>query len=233
MNATWNRTRDCLLESQETERQRLAQELHDGPLQELHSLDFGLVTLARYLESEAALDHWNAMRTMLQSVSRQLRTLCQDLRPPALGPFGLSAVLYSYAENFQLLHPDVRVDLELDDDNQQLPEPVRVTLYRICQQALRNVAQHANAENVRIILHLNDNWVTLTVEDDGAGFNTPTTWLEWAHEGRFGLFEAFQRAAAIGGELEIDSQPAQGVRLRVTAPLTLEINRSPVPATNS
>jgi signal transduction histidine kinase len=219
MNATWTGIRDCLLESQETERQRLAQELHDGSLQELHSLDFGLMTLARHLEGELAISQWSTIRTTLQSVSRQLRTLCQDLRPPALGPFGLSAVLYSYAENFQLLYPDMTVGLDLAEDNQQLPQSVRVTFYRICQQALRNVAQHANAQNVHISLQLNNGQVTMTVEDDGAGFAVPEAWLEWARQGRFGLFEAFQRAAAIGGNLEVDSQPDRGVRLRVTAPL--------------
>jgi signal transduction histidine kinase len=128
-------------------------------------------------------------------------------------------VLYSYAENFQFHHPDLTVDLDLAEDNQQLPQAVRVNLYRICQQALRNVAQHADARHVRITLRLDHSRVAMTVEDDGVGFHAPATWLDWAREGRFGIFEAFQRAAAIGGDLEIDSQPAHGVRLRVTAPL--------------
>src|SRR5678816_1296563 len=104
MSATWDGVRNCLLESQEAERQRLAQELHDGPLQELHSLDFGLVVLARYLAGEQAKNQCATVRTTLHSISRQLRTLCQELRPPALGPFGLSVVLHSTAENFQRLH---------------------------------------------------------------------------------------------------------------------------------
>lgn len=226
MNATWTGTRNCLLESQEAERQRLAQELHDGPLQELHSLDFGLMMLARHLEGDAAIDQWSAMRATLQSVSRQLRTLCQDLRPPALGPFGLSAVLRSYAENFQLLHPEIKVDLDLAKDDQQLSQPVRVALYRICQQALRNIAQHASAQHVRITLRLLPDCVTMTVEDDGAGFHAPAVWLDWARQGRFGLFESFQWAAAIEGTLEIDSQPRRGVQLRVTAPLPFQNSAS-------
>src|SRR5215216_6782736 len=125
MDATWDGIRNYLLESQETERQRLAQELHDGALQELHSLDFGLVGLSRFLGDEQAQDQWTAVRNTLHSISRQLRTLCQELRPPALGPFGLSAVLQSTAENFHRQHPDIHVELELVDDGMQLSQLVR------------------------------------------------------------------------------------------------------------
>lgn len=212
--------RNSLLESQEAERQRLAQELHDGPLQELHSLDFGLVVLARHLQDEHAKAQWASIRTTLHSVSRQLRGLCQELRPPALGPFGLSAVLQSCAESFARHHPEIKLSLDLVEDDQQLSQTVRLTLYRICQQALRNVAQHAQASRVAIGLRIDEHQVVLSIEDDGVGFDMPSSWLDWAQEGRFGLFECMQWAAAIQGQLEVQSTPGQGVRLYATAPLT-------------
>lgn len=135
----------CLLEAQEIERQQLAQELHDGPLQGLHSLDFGLVALTQQGRDAETKQQLAQMRAVLQGISRRLRTICQDLRPPALGPFGLSVVLRSYAEAFQLLYPNIQVELSLVEDEQQLPQLTRVTLYRIFQHALRNVAQHAQA----------------------------------------------------------------------------------------
>lgn len=227
MTASWTETRNCLLESQEAERQRLAQVLHDGPLQELHSLDFGLVALARHLEDQVARDQWNAMRVTLHAVSRQLRNLCQDLRPPALGPFGLTAVLQSYAESFQRRHPTIQLDLDLAEDGQRLPQPVRLACYRICQQGLRNIAQHATATRVQISLRLGADEVVLTIEDNGAGFVAPDTWpatwpestIEWANDGRFGLFECGQRAAAIDGQLTVEARPGHGVRLQLTAPI--------------
>ncbi|RIK39816.1 MAG: hypothetical protein DCC55_16905 [Chloroflexi bacterium] len=227
MNDRWIGTRNRLLEGQEAERQRIAQALHDGPLQDLHSLDFGLMMLARHLDGEAAKSEWVAMRTTLQSVSRHLRTLCQDLRPPALGPFGLSVVLHSYAENFQLLHPEIKVDLDLAQDDQQLPQPVRTVFYRIYQHALRNIAQHAEAQHVRITLRLTSGWVIMTIEDDGVGFDPSGIGLDWARQGRFGLFESLQLAAAVNGELEIDSAPNRGVRLRAVAPLPSQNGVSP------
>jgi signal transduction histidine kinase len=220
MTALWIDTRNSLLESQEAERQRLAQELHDGPLQELHSLDFGLMVLARHLQDEQAKAQWASIRATLHSVSRQLRSLCQELRPPALGPFGLSAVLQSCAESFGRHSPGIQIYLDLEEDDQQLPQTVRLTLYRICQQALRNVAQHAHAKRVAISLRIVDDQVVMTIEDDGVGFDLPDTWLDWAQEGRFGLFESREWAAAIHGRLEIQATPGQGVRLYAAVPLT-------------
>jgi signal transduction histidine kinase len=219
MSATWDGIRNCLLESQETERQRLAQALHDGALQELHSLDFGLVGLSPFLTDEQAQRQWATVRMTLHSISRQLRTLCQELRPPALGPFGLSAVLHSTAENFHRQHPEIAVDLELMHDGTLLSQVVRLTFYRICQHALRNVAQHASAHHVRITLQLNGKVVKMGVEDDGKGFAVPSSFLDWANEGRLGLFEAKQRAESINGKLEINCVSGAGVCLWVTAPL--------------
>lgn len=233
MTVDWIETRNCLLESQEAERQQLAQELHDGPLQELHSLDFGLVALVGQIDQIdqikglAAGAQLNAMRTTLHAVSRQLRSLCQDLRPPALGPFGLRAVLQSYAENFQQRHPTIRVEPDLADDGQRLPQPVRLACYRICQQALRNIAQHATATQVQIGLRLSATEVVLTIVDNGAGFAAPASWpttwsesaIQWAQDGRFGLFECGQRAAAIHGQLTVETEPGKGVRLQLTAPI--------------
>lgn len=210
----------CLLEAHEVERQQLAQELHDGPLQELHSLDFGLVGLTQQWRDEEAKHELAEMRAVLQGISRRLRTICQDLRPPALGPFGLSVVLRSYAEMFQLSHPNIQVELSLVEDEQQLSQAVRITLYRIFQHALRNVAQHAQATYVSIALFFTENEITLRIEDDGQGFEVPRAWLDWARQGRFGLFESLQRAGAIGGELQVETKPGRGVRIDVIVPYT-------------
>jgi signal transduction histidine kinase len=227
MSGTWNKVRNCLLDSQEAERQHLAQTLHDGPLQEIHSLDFGLVALGRHLKDAPVREEWTAMRTTLQSISRQIRALCQDLRPPALGPFGLSVVLRSSAENFQRHNPEVTVALDLAEDGLNIPHSIRLTFYRICQLALRNITQHADAHHVRIALGMTPDKVTMTVEDDGRGFSRPASWLEWAGRGRLGLFECEQHAQAIDGTLAVQTAPGQGVRLQVSAPCP----RQPSPPT--
>lgn len=208
-----------LLDCEENERQRLAQELHDGPLQELHCLDFKLVAMARLNEDERQQAELMEMRSSLRQLARHLRAICQDLRPPALTPFGVAVVLRSFAETFQQDHPELSVELDLEDDGQRLEERTRLTLYRICQHSLRNVAQHAEAGHVYIGLHLGADCVELRIEDDGRGFVLPEDWLTLVRAGKFGLLGCIERAEAIGGQLTIRTEPGHGVQLLVTAPL--------------
>jgi signal transduction histidine kinase len=206
-----------LLDSEETERQRLAQELHDGPLQELHSLDFKLVAMARQMGDDRQ-DQVTEMRATLRHLARHLRAICQDLRPPALTPFGVGAVLRSFAESFQQEHRDLTVVVDLDDDNQHLSERARLALYRICQHGMRNVAEHAEATRVYLGLRLGPDHVQLCIEDNGKGFLVPETWLPMVQQGKYGLLGCIERAEAAGGHITIESAPGSGTRLRVIVP---------------
>lgn len=210
-----------LLDSEENERQRLAQVLHDGPLQEVHSLDFRMVAMARLVEDEQQQMQLTEMRSTLRQLARHLRSICQELRPPALTPFGVSAVLRSFAEGFQQEQPDLVVELDLEDDSQQLSERARLTLYRISQHALRNVAQHARASHVLVSLKLHDGEVELCIQDNGAGFSVPQDWLPIIQQGKFGLLNCMERAEAVGGYLTIRSQPGEGTQLRLVAPIAV------------
>ncbi len=210
-----------LLDSEENERQRLAQDLHDGPLQELHSLDFKLVAMARTNQDEQQQTQLTEMRSTLRQLARHLRAICQDLRPPALTPFGVSAVIRSFAEGFQREQLAISVALDLEDDDQRLNERTRLALYRICQQALRNVAHHANATHVFVGLALKENQVELRIEDDGQGFAVPSNWMAMVQQGKYGLLGCIERAEAIGGRVTIRSALGEGVHLRAVAPIHL------------
>jgi two-component system, NarL family, sensor histidine kinase NreB len=214
-----NEVQHRLLDGEEYERQRLAQALHDGPLQELHSLDFELVALARQVDDDTCREQLLELRASLRQVARHVRAVCQDLRPPALTPFGVSAVIRSYAETFQAENPALEVVLELEDDDQRLPERVRLTLYRICQHALRNVAQHAQATRVAVALKLRDAEVEMEIADDGSGFELPAEWLEFVQQGKFGLLGCVERTEAINGMIDIHAVRAKGSVLRVVAPI--------------
>lgn len=213
----------CLLDSEENERQRLAQVLHDGPLQEVHSLDFRLVALARLLEDEQQQTQVTEMRSTLRQLARHLRSICQDLRPPALTPFGVSTVLRSFAEAFQQDHPSLVVALNLEDDGQRLGEHVRLTLYRISQQVLRNVAEHAEARHVNLSLKFTEEAAELCVQDDGCGFDVPHDWLMMIQQGKFGLLNCIERAEAVGGRLTIVSRPGAGTSVHVVVPVSANI----------
>ena len=211
--------RHRLIEREERERRELAQLIHDGPLQELHSLDFRLVALARQAEMQDAQGALQELHTMLQQVSHQLRDLCQELRPPTLSSFGVGTAIRSFVYKLREQHPDLRVRMELADDGQRLSPHQRIALYRILHHAVQNVVQHADTDTVDIRLQLSPEDVVLEIEDEGVGFELPHDWIGFARAGKFGLIECVERAQAVGGRLDVYSRPGGGTQVRVTVPL--------------
>lgn len=206
-----------LADSREQERLHIAQELHDGPLQDLMGVHFHLSALANLVEG-AALKQLNEIEKNLQSASHTLRSLCVELRPPVLAPFGLTKAIRAYAKTFQQEQPGLVLHLDLDEDGQLLPTRHRLALYRICQHALVNVATHAEADHVYVKFRLDNNEIMLQVHDDGKGFRVPIRWIEFARMNHLGLVGSAERAEAISGRLTVTSTPDTGTVLTVTAP---------------
>lgn len=210
----------------EQERLRLAQELHDGPLQDLHGLDFQIGELAQDPSVDGARPRLRSVRASLQQVARALRSITGELRPPALAPFGLESAIRSHAAKIGSQHTHLDLILNLDPDHQALPQPMRIALFRIFQQALSNAVQHAQAERIQIWLSLAEGEVRLEIEDNGRGFTPPTRWLELVERGHLGLVGAIERAESIDGRLDVISSPGHGTVIRATAPLpTMEASQ--------
>lgn len=208
-----------LIESAEGERVLLAQELHDGPVQDLHGATYQLESLRDLIEDESALLQLTIINQTMKEVIQSLRSICRELRPPALAPFGLEKAIRSHVEHFSNQYPDHEIHLELSRDGQQLSERIRLALFRIYQQALNNVARHAQAQRIYVRFGIQKEQVILEIEDDGRGFQLPSRWIELARKGHLGLVGASERAESIGGRLQIESAPGQGTVIRVTVPL--------------
>jgi signal transduction histidine kinase len=211
--------RQRLSEGREAERLHLAQELHDGPVQDLYGVRFQLGELVESPDS-AGINQVDVseLQTSIQHVIKTLRDICGELRPPALAAFGLEVAIRSHAAHFQKTHPNLAISLDLSPDGLDLPERVRLTLFRIYQQALNNVMHHAQAYAVFVQLAGTAEQIVLTIQDDGCGFVVPPSWLEFARQGHMGLLGAAERAEAIGGKLEIISAVGEGTVLRVVVP---------------
>jgi signal transduction histidine kinase len=205
-----------LADARENERLHLAQELHDGPLQDLIGARFHLGALANRIVDEQPAAQLASVQNSLQMVINTLRAMCGELRPPALAPFGLEKAIRAHVKSFCEAYPYINVQLNLDSDNQSLPERVRLALFRIYQHAVANVANHAEAKKVRVEFRMDENVIQLEVEDDGKGFDVPERWLDLAREGHLGLLGAAERAESIGGQLLVRSQPGVGTALVVT-----------------
>lgn len=208
-----------MMESVESERILLAQELHDGPMQELYGLSFRLNLLERMQEEAERAREIRQLQADLARINGVLRSIAGELRPPALAPFGLEKALRGHADRFQQDHPELKLELMLMPDGQNLDEQVRLALFRIYQVAMNNVLRHAQARQVKVRFEYDAEEAVLEVEDDGRGFEIPKRWISMVRDGHFGLAGAFERANALGGAMEVRSQPGNGTCIRVTVPL--------------
>lgn len=199
----------------EEERKRLARELHDGTAQVLAGLRVRL-RLAR------ATDDPEVREAQLEQVSREIgeaieevRRMAKGLRPPALDVLGVGPAIESYARSLTEA-ADLRLDLDIAPVDAALAPDVELSLYRILQEALSNVVRHSGASTVTIRLGRNGGDVELAIEDDGAGFDVDA---ELADRNRgLGLFGMQERAAYVGGTVNIVSTPGRGTTVAVTVP---------------
>jgi signal transduction histidine kinase len=186
-------------------------------LQDLVGVVFHLKAFSDDLPDTVDQGQVKEMQGNMQHIVSTLRTICTDLRPPTLAPFGLEKAIRSHAEDIQETHPEILIGLDLEPDGQSLPKKQRLVMFRIYQQAISNALLHARARNVLVRLQVNEK-VILEVIDDGRGFQIPERWIDLARDGHLGLVSAFEQAEAIGGWLEVESEIGLGTILRLVAP---------------
>jgi PAS domain S-box-containing protein len=211
-----------LLVNAETERLRLAQDLHDGPIQDLYGISFQIHELQDALQHTEFQPVITSAHETLRQVISVLRRLCSEMRPPALAPFGLEKAIRSHTESFCKRNPDLPVQLQLVPDGQQLPEQVRMGFFRIYQELLNNVVRHAQASQITVQFGLDVEYGWLEVADNGRGFEIPHRWVDLVRQGHLGLVGIQERTEALGGSLTIQSSAGGGTRVRVVIPRDAE-----------
>jgi PAS domain S-box-containing protein len=208
-----------IIRAQEEERQRIARELHDGIGQSLNALVFGLnaLTTALHQASDMAPDLLERLRLSTSEAVRELQDIIYDLRPSVLDDLGLVRALRWYARE-RLESRGIHVTLDMPDDTQRLPPDVETALFRLGQEALTNIARHAQARRVNIYLQIEGEQVHMEIVDDGVGFVLSKALCSDGDRRGWGLLGMQERAALLGGELVIESEPGCGTRLQVTLP---------------
>jgi signal transduction histidine kinase len=200
---------------QETERRRLAGEIHDGISQRIVSLSFHLSAAADAVASDpaSAAEQIACAQELAAGALDETRHAIAGLRPPVLDDLGLAASLESLARSIPLSN------VQVDTVTTTLPEHVETAVYRIAQEALQNITKHASAAHVQLRLSVAAGAVLLEISDDGVGFD-PASAPERTGPVGYGLPGMRQRAELLGGQLTADSTPGRGtvVRLRVPIP---------------
>jgi signal transduction histidine kinase len=211
-----------VISAQEEERKRIARELHDEAGQALSSLMLGLKHLEETCGDPSAKGKAAELRSLAADTLDLTHDLALELRPSVLDDLGLVAALERYAKDYARKY-DVHLDFHAGAlGDKRLPPQKETAIYRIVQEALTNVARHASARNVSVLLEERNGTTVVIVEDDGKGFDVEAVMGGAAHSRRLGLRGMEERAALIGGKLTIESRPGVGTAIFVEVPRAMD-----------
>jgi two-component system sensor histidine kinase UhpB len=220
LRASYARIQDLagkLITAQEAERSRIAGDLHDDVNQQLAGLSIALSNVKRRLQDggDATIQ---AELTRLQQrtidLAEVIRNLSHELHPGVLQHVGLAAALNGHCAEVGRQHP-IDVMFSAVDGLDGIPQDVALCLYRVAQEALRNIAAHAGAHKAQITLRSIEEGLELIIVDDGQGFDL----AEARRLGGLGLISLEERVRLIGGTLAINAESHRGTELRVQVPL--------------
>lgn len=201
---------------QEEQSRALSREIHDTSAQALSALKLGLLRLKRKADApDVVRQAADDLSRIADTVVEDLHRLSVNLRPSSLDRYGLEAALEQLIDSMRK-QTGIDVAFNAEGMEERLPEDVETALYRIAQEATTNIARYAQASRATVSLLREPSTIMLTVEDNGVGFDV----AEALSRGRLGLLGMRERAQMLGGAFTVVSQPGQGAKVRVTAPLS-------------
>jgi len=211
-----------LLEAQELERQRIARDLHDTTVQNLTSLVHKSELCAKLIDIDTirAKLELNTMSNTIKSVINDMRGIIYNLKPMTLDDLGLTITVQRYANKLMDLN-NIQVKVQANEEKKDVLPVIRLTLFRIIQEACNNILKHANASLINIDITYDENRINLKIKDNGSGFiidNVRTNSPE--HPSSFGLSFMRERTSLLSGTFEIQSDKGKGTTIMVSVPFT-------------
>ena len=202
-------------DAREEERRNITRELHDQLGQNLSVLGINLNTLKTERPGSNMISHIDNSLMLIEQMTESVRDLMAYLRPPLLDEYGLVAALRWYLEQFTA-RTGIEVTSEVDGLERGINPRIENSLFRIAQEALNNVAKHAQATHVWVELEMEHRVVRLTISDDGVGFDPKKTQKHDGNRG-WGLVTMTERSEGIGGTCRIESNPGKGTIITIEA----------------
>jgi signal transduction histidine kinase len=216
------RMAEHVIAAQEEERQRISRELHDDLGQALTTHLIALrnlqqdLSLPTHLPTQTLFERLQSLYDQSYEIFGKIRSIARDLRPPVLDALGLKVAMQTYCTEFTR-RTHLPVIFEAEATLPELPDTYNITLYRALQEALTNVIKHAQASQVWVDLSMDDDQVTLTIQDNGLGFSG-----EQPRSNGIGLAGLRERITIAGGTLVVSSTPKRGTILSAQFPLLEE-----------
>jgi signal transduction histidine kinase len=201
-----------LISAHEDERRRIARELHDEVSQSLTGVMMSLTAAQNLHDTDALRQRLGTTYASAEATLEEVRKLIHDLRPTTLDDLGLVSAVRVHARNL-LEAAGMELAFEASGfGHRRLPAAVETTVFRVAQEAITNIARHARASTAVVRLKRSDGLLTLLVEDNGVGFD-PAQVTGRIEDRRLGIMGMQERAALLGGDLRIESQPGRGTRV--------------------
>ncbi len=212
-----------ILEAQEIERQRIARDLHDSTVQNLTSLVHKAELCIKLIEIDAirAKLELNSMSNTIKTVINEMRGIIYNLKPMSLDDIGLTVTVERYASRLMDLN-SINVFVHSNEETKEIHPVIKLTLFRIIQEACNNVIKHANATTINIDIIYDEYLVNVSIKDNGSGFNINNTQRDGdEHSSSFGLSIIKERISLLSGTVEVKSEKNYGTTVTVSAPLTI------------
>jgi two-component system, NarL family, sensor histidine kinase DegS len=206
---------EMLVNAQETERQRLSRQIHDGPAQALSNFILQTEIAMRLMDVDTsqAREELSNLKASAMGTFQKVRNFIFELRPMMLDDLGLIPTLRRYVDAFKE-QTGLDITVTVTGNERRLEPYIEVMLFRAIQELLGNTARHAQATTVRILLDMGQERVRVSVDDNGKGFDPESL----QHANNLGLRLIRERAEMLGGNFEIDSNPGKGTRVSFAVP---------------
>lgn len=208
-----------IINAQENERQRLANQLHDGPAQSLTNLILQAEICERLLDSDPlkARSELTELKHAVNNTFQKVREFIFDLRPMMLDDLGLNPTLKKSVEDYEQ-KSGIACNLTISGKDTRLPPHAEVTIFRVIQELLKNVRNHAQATHVQIFLDVTEERAKVSVEDDGGGFDVNEAMAAAQQRKTIGLSTIQEQVEMLGGEVKIESDLGRGTRVEFWVP---------------
>ncbi len=220
-----------LLDTQEKERKRIARDLHDSIGSSLSAIKFSLENIfKRIRQGSASHESLKTIISMTQHAIEESRRIMTDLRPSMLDDLGIVATIGWFCRQFQKVYDGIRVESHIDVEEDEIPDNLKIVIFRVIQEAFHNIARHSEAGLVRISLDKKKDILHLVIKDDGVGFDPTSFSIEEANDKRgLGLPSMKERTELSGGEFFIRSAVGEGTEVSAQWPLGKGLGDSEIP----
>jgi PAS domain S-box-containing protein len=205
-----------LLEAEERERKRVARELHDGLGQTLSAMKLRIESTIGELgarEKAGSADALENLVPMAQRAVEEVRRISKNLWPSILDDLGLLPTISWFCREFGAMHPGVRIEKEMAVEEDKVPAPLKVVIYRVLQEAMNNAARHSRADELSVSLKEEDGHLHLAIRDNGVGFDPEKPPAQEGTDRGLGLASMKERTELSGGRFAVDSRPGAGTTI--------------------